>query len=316
MDSVPKIWREELARSGIPGVFHNWKVVLLINDEAKRASFRRVLHAGKATVYRQPRRSCQITHVLTESRNYTMERLRSTYKAPYYPVEYIGQFILQPLCSIMPNQDFELSCMNIVDIDHMKSSSFLDSTFEDTQTLQPSFLERKSVKPAFTSNDQSDTLKHRLKMCLSLPEAIRSKYVPSGVACCLHASTTRQHQIRVMFPGVTINRIEGILEGQFYMEALKEMRFHLSSKFFPPARLLQSFFQLILEGNVGLGYLHEFISIMQSLILNHPPWQHSSTVGYYMEILQCSICKKGSSFLFESLASSGKINFLSLGKVV
>ncbi|XP_059825303.1 SMC5-SMC6 complex localization factor protein 1 [Hypanus sabinus] len=302
MDSVPKIWREELARSGITGVFHNWKVVLRINDECRRACFKRVLHAGKATVYHRPRKCCQITHVFTESRNYTMEKLSNIYKAPCYPVEYIGQFIMQPVCSKISNPDLELSCMNIEDSDYMKSSSFLNSTFDDTQTLQPSFQERKDVKVVSSSNNQSDTLELRLRMCLSSPAAIQSKYVPSDIACCLHTSNARKHQIRVMFPGGTSNRIEGILEGQFYMEALKEMGFHLSSKFFPPAPLMQSFLQLILDGNVGLSYLHGFISIMQTLILNHPPWQHSSIVTYYMEILQCSICKKGSSFLFDSLA--------------
>lgn len=306
MDSVPKKWREELARSRISGVFHNWKVVLLINNEARRATFRRVLCAGKATVYHRPRKNYQVTHVLTESRNFTMERLKNTFKAPYYPVEYIGQFILQPLCSTMSTRDLELSCMNIVDVDQMKSSSFLNATLDD---LQPSSLESNGLKPKssssiLTSNSQSEALKHRLQMCLSSAEAIRSKYVPSGVACCLYTSTARPHEVPVLFPGIVINRIEGILEGCFYMEALKEMSFHLSSKSFPPASLLQSFLQLILEGQVGMNYLHEFISIMQSLILYHPPWQQSSRVNYFMEILQCSNCKKGSSFLLESLARS------------
>ncbi|XP_078253160.1 SMC5-SMC6 complex localization factor protein 1 isoform X2 [Rhinoraja longicauda] len=278
-DSVPKKWREELARSRISGVFHNWKVVLLINNEARRATFRRVLCAGKATVYHRPRRNYQVTHVLTESRDYTMERLKNTFKAPYYPVEYIGQFILQPLCSTMSTQDFELSCMNIVDVDQMKSSSFLDAKLEDMHLLQSSSLESNGLKPKsiLTSNSQSDALKHRLQICLSSPEAIRSKYVPSDGACCLYTSSTRPHEVQVLFPGIVINRIEGILEGRFYMEALKEMRFHLSSKSFPPASLPQSFLQLILE---------------------------SSRVNYYMEILQCSNCKKGSSFLLESLARS------------
>uniref|UniRef100_UPI00398F206B SMC5-SMC6 complex localization factor protein 1 n=1 Tax=Pristiophorus japonicus TaxID=55135 RepID=UPI00398F206B len=301
MDSVPKIWREELARSGIPGVFHNWKVVLLISDETRKATFKRVLHAGKAAVYHRPRSSCEITHVLTESKNYTMERLKNTYKAPYFPVEYIGQFILKPLCSKRSNEDLAFSYANILDVDHLSSSSFLDSTFGATQILR----EIKSDSVFIPSNIQSNSFKHRLQMCLSSPETVRSKYVPSGMGCCLYTSTTRHHQIRVvMFPGVTINRIEGILEGQFYMEALKEIRFHLSSKFFPPAHLLQSLLQLILEGNVDMDFLHEFISIMQTLVLNHPPWQQSSIVSYYMGILQCSNCRKGGSFLLESLARS------------
>ncbi|XP_067838277.1 SMC5-SMC6 complex localization factor protein 1 isoform X2 [Heptranchias perlo] len=311
MDSVPKIWREELARSGTPGVFHNWKVVLLISNDTRRAIFKRVLRAGKATVYHRPRTSYEITHVLTENRNYTMERLKNTYKAPYFPVEYIGQLILKPpLCSEMSNDALKISNVNILDDVHISSSSFLDATLNVTQALQPNTLFFQEIKPEvssvfITSNIQSDTFKHRLQMCLSSPEAIRSKYVPSGTGCCLYTPTTRHHQIQaMMFPGVTINRIEGILEGQFYMEALKEIRFHLSSKFFPPAHLLQSLLQQILEGNVDMGFLHEFISIMQTLVLNHPPWQQSSIVSYYMGILQCSNCEKGSLFLLESLARS------------
>ncbi|XP_078070907.1 SMC5-SMC6 complex localization factor protein 1 isoform X3 [Mustelus asterias] len=309
MESVPKIWREELAHSGIPGVFHNWKVVLLINDEARRATFKRVLHAGKAAVYHRPRSCREITHVLTENRNYTMEKLKNVYKAPYFPVEYIGQFILEPLCSKRTDEDVKISYMNILDVAHISSSSFLDSTLGVTQILPPNtvyFQEMKSQKSStFASDIQSDAFKCRLQMCLSLPEAIRSNYVPSGIGCCLYTSTMKHHPIKAMiFTGVTINRIEGILEGQFYMEALKEIRFHLSSKFFPPAHLLQSLLQLTLEGNVDLSVLHEFISIMQTVVLHHPPWQQFTFVSYYMGILQCSNCKKGSVSLFESLARS------------
>ncbi|XP_038661195.1 SMC5-SMC6 complex localization factor protein 1 isoform X2 [Scyliorhinus canicula] len=274
IESVPKIWREELARSRMPGAFYNWKVVLLINDEARRATFKRVLHAGKAAVYHRPRSCREITHVLTENQNYTMERLKNIYKAPYFPVEYIGQFILEPHCSKMSNEDPTISYLNILDAAHISSCSFLDSTLDVAQIPQPStayFQEMKS----------EESFKYRLQMCLGLPE------------------------IKAMiFPGVTINRIEGILEGQFYMEALKEIRFHLSSKSFPPANLLQSLLQLILEGNVDMGFLLEFISIMQTLVLHHPPWQQFTIVSYYMGILQCSNCRKGSVSLFQSLARS------------
>ncbi|XP_048381156.1 SMC5-SMC6 complex localization factor protein 1 isoform X1 [Stegostoma tigrinum] len=303
MESVPKMWREELARSSRPGVFHNWKVVLLINDEARRSTFKRVLHAGKATVYHRPRRCCEITHVLTENRNYTMERMKNTYKAPYFPVEYIGQFILEPFCSKMPTKDVEISNVDFLDVDHISSRSFLDSAPDVTQIQHSRSIYFKKVK--HDESSISTDFKHKLQMCLSSPDTIRSNYAPSGIGCCLPTSTTKHHQIQAMiFPGVTINRIEGILEGQFYMEALKEIRFHLSSNFFPPALLLQSLLQQILEGNVDMNFLCEFISIMETLILHHPPWQQSSIVSYYMEVLQCSSCKKGSFFLLESLARS------------
>ncbi|GCB65601.1 hypothetical protein scyTo_0007754, partial [Scyliorhinus torazame] len=305
MESVPKIWREELARTGTPGAFYNWKVVLLINDEARTATFKRVLHAGKAAVYHRPRSCREITHVLTENQNYTMERLKNIYKAPYFPVEYIGQFILEPLCSKMSNEDPKISYLNILDAAHISSYSFLDSTLDVAQILQPNTAYFQEMKSEESSNIQSEAFKYRLQMCLGLPEATRSNYIPLGLGCCLYTSTMKHHQNKAMiFPGVTINRIEGILEGQFYMEALKEISFHLSSKSFPPAHLLQSLLQLILEGNVDMGFLLEFISIMQTLVLHHPPWQQFTIVSYYMGILQCSNCKKGSVSLFQSLARS------------
>ncbi|XP_043565332.1 SMC5-SMC6 complex localization factor protein 1 isoform X1 [Chiloscyllium plagiosum] len=232
-----------------------------------------------------------------------MERLKNTYKAPYFPVEYIGQFILEPFCSQMSTKDVRISSVDFLDVDHIPSSPFLNSTLNVTQISCPNSVYFNEVKPEESS--VSTDFKHKLQMCLSSPETIRSKYAPSGTGCCLYNSTTKHHQIQAMiFPGVTTNRIEGILEGQFYMEALKEIRFHLSSNFFPPAYLLQSLLQQILEGNVDMNFLCEFISIMETLIIHHPPWQQSSIVSYYLGILQCSSCKKGTFFLLESLARS------------
>ncbi|XP_010148611.1 PREDICTED: ankyrin repeat domain-containing protein 32-like, partial [Eurypyga helias] len=36
MQSAPKRWREELTRSGAPGAFHRWKVVLLAKEDDER----------------------------------------------------------------------------------------------------------------------------------------------------------------------------------------------------------------------------------------------------------------------------------------
>lgn len=42
MQSAPKRWREELTRSGAPGAFHRWKVVLPVKKGYKQmASIRR-----------------------------------------------------------------------------------------------------------------------------------------------------------------------------------------------------------------------------------------------------------------------------------
>lgn len=38
MQSAPKRWREELKRTGAPGAFHRWKVVLLVRADKRSDS--------------------------------------------------------------------------------------------------------------------------------------------------------------------------------------------------------------------------------------------------------------------------------------
>ncbi|XP_074851421.1 SMC5-SMC6 complex localization factor protein 1 isoform X2 [Carettochelys insculpta] len=96
MQSAPKRWREELTCSGALGAFHRWKVVLLVKEgDKRRDSITRVLEAGKATVY-PPRKAVRpVTHVFTDNKSVTAERKKHLFEAPYYPVQYIGDYLFE-----------------------------------------------------------------------------------------------------------------------------------------------------------------------------------------------------------------------------
>ncbi|NXL84071.1 SLF1 protein, partial [Alectura lathami] len=96
MQSAPKRWREALAHSGSPGAFHGWKVFLAFEKGCKRAaSIRRVLEAGKATVCSSQNTESDITHVFIYNKSFPMQNEKCPSEAQYYPVQYIGDYLLE-----------------------------------------------------------------------------------------------------------------------------------------------------------------------------------------------------------------------------
>ncbi|NXJ67668.1 SLF1 protein, partial [Rostratula benghalensis] len=94
--SAPKRWREELARSGAPGAFHRWKVVLPAKEGGKRmASIRRVLQAGKATICSPRKAECNITHVFMLNKICPVQNKKCLSEAQYYPVQYLGDYLFE-----------------------------------------------------------------------------------------------------------------------------------------------------------------------------------------------------------------------------
>uniref|UniRef100_A0A6I8MXJ6 SMC5-SMC6 complex localization factor 1 n=1 Tax=Ornithorhynchus anatinus TaxID=9258 RepID=A0A6I8MXJ6_ORNAN len=97
MQSAPKRWREELIRTGAPGAFHRWKVVVLVKKCDKRNSaYARVLKAGNATICGPKDSTDEVTHVLFCTEKLS-EKGRSIFKAPYYPIRYMGDLFFTPL---------------------------------------------------------------------------------------------------------------------------------------------------------------------------------------------------------------------------
>ncbi|MEJ1275512.1 SMC5-SMC6 complex localization factor 1 [Cricetulus griseus] len=95
MQSAPKRWREELKRTGAPGAFHRWKVVLLVRADKRSDSLVRVLEAGKANVILPKSSPSGITHVIASNARISAEREQENFKAPFYPIQYLGDFLLE-----------------------------------------------------------------------------------------------------------------------------------------------------------------------------------------------------------------------------
>uniref|UniRef100_A0A9L0J8P3 SMC5-SMC6 complex localization factor protein 1 n=1 Tax=Equus asinus TaxID=9793 RepID=A0A9L0J8P3_EQUAS len=95
MQSAPKRWREELKRTGAPGAFHRWKVVLLVRADKRSDSLVRVLEAGKANVILPKSSPSGITHVIASNARIKAEQEKDNFKAPFYPIQYLGDFLLE-----------------------------------------------------------------------------------------------------------------------------------------------------------------------------------------------------------------------------
>ncbi|KFQ24983.1 Ankyrin repeat domain-containing protein 32, partial [Merops nubicus] len=96
MQSAPKRWREELTRSGAPGAFHRWKVVLPAKKGGKEmACIRRVLEAGKATICSAEDTDCTVTHVFVSNKFFLLQSKECLSETKYYPLQYIGDYLFE-----------------------------------------------------------------------------------------------------------------------------------------------------------------------------------------------------------------------------
>ncbi|XP_058512276.1 SMC5-SMC6 complex localization factor protein 1 [Ochotona princeps] len=107
MQSAPKRWREELRRTGAPGAFHRWKVVLLVRADKRSDSLIRVLEAGKADVVLPKSSSSGVTHVIASNARISAEKEKDNFKAPFYPIQYLGDFLLEK--EIQNDEDSQIS---------------------------------------------------------------------------------------------------------------------------------------------------------------------------------------------------------------
>ncbi|XP_077145348.1 SMC5-SMC6 complex localization factor protein 1 [Ranitomeya variabilis] len=89
----------------------------------------------------------------------------------------------------------------------------------------------------------------------------------------------------------SLNRIEELIEGQFFLEAFWEI------ECLTPLVLPQHFFELLLkhfiQGNVDIQIFGQFSDILSNFLHHCPPWESTKMVQYYLTVLQCPVCKKG-----------------------
>ncbi|KAM6148765.1 SMC5-SMC6 complex localization factor protein 1 isoform 2-T2 [Erethizon dorsatum] len=122
MQSAPKRWREELKRSGAPGAFHRWKVVLLVRADKRSDSLVRVLEAGKANVILPKSSPTGVTHVIASNARISAEKEKDNFKAPFYPIQYLGDFLLEK--EIQNHEDSQISSIGSKPSNQEKNNDF------------------------------------------------------------------------------------------------------------------------------------------------------------------------------------------------
>ncbi|XP_034296575.1 SMC5-SMC6 complex localization factor protein 1 isoform X1 [Pantherophis guttatus] len=267
MQSAPKRWREKLSRSGATGAFHRWNVVLFIMSGNKRKdSLIRVLKAGEANIYTALSTPKDITHVLTNNTILNQGKLKQLFGAPCYPICYLGSYLLE---------------------------NEIKSNIEEYQ--------KKNVKYEQESREamidtQFDEMKNALIKHIYYQQAMLSKYTQMGqkIDCnkeLENAPCSRGNKI-----------LEELVDDHFLPIAITE--FFSGKDCIPPAKLIHSLLEHILQGNSDPTLSVQFFHIMYTLLEYNPPWKSPSVLRYYLEILQCPVCKNGTWSLIETLVSS------------
>uniref|UniRef100_A0A8C5P8M4 SMC5-SMC6 complex localization factor 1 n=1 Tax=Leptobrachium leishanense TaxID=445787 RepID=A0A8C5P8M4_9ANUR len=255
MQSAPKRWRQHLTRTGAPGAFSRWKVALLVKDGHKeREAFIRVLEAGQGTFCNSYVTNDGITHVFATNENYlaAMENTETKlYNAPYYPVHYLGTYLL-----------------------------------EDEDPIED---------PPYDQTDENNTdVIHMIWKHICLAQAPRHKNINAGTGLCNKSVVNNAEVGRV-----SLSRIEGLLEEQVLSEVLLELDSLLPG--IPPLNHFQSLLKHMLQGNVDVTCFGKLYDLFCKLLLYHPPWESASMLTYYLDLLQCPICKQGTWSFTENL---------------
>ncbi|XP_029860772.1 SMC5-SMC6 complex localization factor protein 1 isoform X1 [Aquila chrysaetos chrysaetos] len=268
MQSAPKRWREELTCSSAPGAFHRWKVVLPVKEGDKRmASIRRVLQAGKATICSSQNEECNITHIFINNNIFPMQNKKCLSEAPYYPLQYIGDYL------------FENEIQNTEDI-QMNHFLAAQETDQNVSNMQLAEMKNAVIKHMYFAA----AVKHRFAQKDQLNKC-------SLEVKCTDLSTGRWHIL------------EGLVEEYLFPDVITELA--AGQKYCkPPVQLLHSLLEYVLLENTN-AILHAKLHHVLYLVLQHdPPWKSPSMLKYYLDLLQCPVCKKGTWSLLEMLVRS------------
>ncbi|XP_010016977.1 PREDICTED: ankyrin repeat domain-containing protein 32-like, partial [Nestor notabilis] len=268
MQSAPKRWREELTRSGAPGAFHRWKVVLPVKEGDKQmASIRRVLQAGKAAICSSQNAEHNITHIFVNNKIFPMQSKKCLSEDHYYPVQYLGHYIFEN----------ETQNTNDIRMDHFPAAQEGDKIMSNMQLAEMKNAVIKhmyfgaAVKHRFAQKDQ-------LNKCG--PEVKNTD--PSRGTWYI---------------------LEGLVEEYLFPDVITELA--ASQKYStPPVQLIQSLLRYVLLGNTDALFYAKLHHVLYLVLQHDPPWKSPSMLKYYLELLQCPVCKKGTWSLIEMLVRS------------
>ncbi|XP_059348409.1 SMC5-SMC6 complex localization factor protein 1 isoform X1 [Ammospiza nelsoni] len=268
MLSAPKRWREELTNSGAPGAFHTWKVVLLVKRGDKRmACIERVLKAGKATICSCENAEHNITHVFIGGKISPLQNKKCLSEAQCYPLQYIGHYLFQN--GIQNPKDTQMN-------------RFLAAQETDQVLPKMQLGEMKNViikHMYFTA-----TTKYRLMQTDQLNK------------CNPEVKSTGWSR-------GTWSILQGLVEEDLLQDVVTELA---AGQMYsaPPVQLLHPLLKYVLLGNTDTVFFAKLCHVFYLTLHCEPPWKSPSMLKYYLDLLQCPICKKGTWSLIEILVRS------------
>ncbi|XP_071995774.1 SMC5-SMC6 complex localization factor protein 1 isoform X2 [Engystomops pustulosus] len=110
---------------------------------------------------------------------------------------------------------------------------------------------------------------------------------------------SEKHKIKVEMGRTSLNRIEELIEGQFFTEAFWEIGRIIPLVF--PQQFFESLLKHLIQGNIATDNFGQFLDVFSNLVRYRPPWESNSMVQYYLSVLQCPVCKKGTWSFIETL---------------
>ncbi|XP_014739046.1 PREDICTED: SMC5-SMC6 complex localization factor protein 1 isoform X1 [Sturnus vulgaris] len=268
MQSAPKRWREELTNSSAPGAFHRWKVVLLVKKGDKRMEcIRRVLKAGKATICSSEDAECNITHVFIDGKT-SLQNKKCLSEAQHYPLQYIGHYL------------FQNEIQNPKDTQMNRFMAAPQETEEVMSKMQLAEMKNIIIKHMYFTA----TIKHRLMQTDQL-----NKCNPEGRSTDWSRGTW--------------SILQGLVEEDLFDDVVTELAAgHMYSA--PPLQLLHPLLKYVLLGNTDTIFFAKLCHVFYLVLHCEPPWKSPSMLKYYLDLLQCPICRKGTWSLIEMLVRS------------
>ncbi|XP_063521069.1 SMC5-SMC6 complex localization factor protein 1 isoform X6 [Pongo pygmaeus] len=315
MQSAPKRWREELKRTGAPGAFHRWKVVLLVRTDKRSDSLIRVLEAGKANVILPKSSPSGITHVIASNARIKAEKEKDNFKAPFYPIQYLGDFLLEK--EIQNDEDSQTNSVwtehsnEETNKDFRKDAGFLEMKGALRETMYRTQKEMKnSIFAEYAKESKAMAIKTDVDV-VEIKNTLR-KHIYRAQAVrynCIRIDKQPVYNVEVKnaeFPRGVLNLIESLIEGQFFKEAIEELS-TLQARYIPPVCVLHALLENVLQDNIDT-FSGRYFHILSALLHLHPPWKSPAMSRYYLELFQCPTCMKGAWSLVEVLIRSCLFN--------
>ncbi|OXB75712.1 UNVERIFIED_CONTAM: hypothetical protein H355_016229 [Colinus virginianus] len=267
MQSAPKRWRKELKNSGAPGAFHRWKVILAVEEGYERlAPVRRVLEAGNATVCSPQDVESGITHVFTLTNFFPVQKEKYFSEALFCPLQYIGDYLLEDI------QNTEVTQIN----------GFLPAQETDKKKSNMQLIEMKNA-----------VIKHMFFVKAAKQNFAHQDFLNK---CNLKVKSTN-------LPKGKLYIFEELLEENLLPEVIIELA--VGQKYFlPPVQLLHSLLERVLLENIDAVFCAKLHHLLYLVLHHDPPWKSTSMLEYYLDLLQCPTCKKGTWNLIEMLLRS------------